>query len=363
MEKAHILENNHMKSKKTTVFLALLVITVISLLFYKRHNLNYGTGHFPLLTVAISPYQDLAMLVNAGPVGIAEKHGIQVKLITMAWENILPAVGSRGKTVDVGFGSFVEYLTKYAKLNEGEADPILFIQPLYVYKGGGFIALKAGIPVFSAEDLRSPKKLASLRKWKFGAQKESLYDMMLYSIAARGGISPKDLKVTDIPMNDGLLAVQSKSLDLSAGGLTQVTEIQKMGGRLAVSMEDAGFADITGFICRKSVLDSRRADLENLVRVWFDCVDYVFADINANSANSLAYLKANAATRYTLEEYSSALSQEYLPRSINDLNKNILGSGSRFDIVRIGKEVNEYLISRSIIKSAAIIPSPILSGK
>lgn len=77
-------------------------------------------------------------------------------------------------------------------------------------------------------------------------------------------------------MNDGLLAVESKSLDLSAAGLTQVAEIQKQGGRLAISMENAGFADITGFICRKSVLDARKADIENLIRVWFDCVDYVF---------------------------------------------------------------------------------------
>ena len=161
-------------------------------------------------------------------------------------------------------------------------------------------------------------------------------------------------------MNDGLLAVESKSLDLSAAGLTQVAEIQKQGGHLVISMEDAGFADITGFICRKSVLESRKADIENLIRVWFDCVDYVFTDMKANSANSLAYLKANAATQYTFDQYSSALSQEYLPRSLEDLSTNILQPGSKFDMARIGKEINAYLVSRSIVKSPTPIPSAVL---
>ena len=252
-----------MKTTQRT-FIAIVVLAIIAAAIffaYRGGSNNNNTNDNPLLTVAISPYQDLAMLVNAGSAGIAKKHGLQVKLITMAWEDILPAVGSHGKTVDVGFGSFVEYLTKYSKMNEGEADPILFIQPLYVYKGGGFIALRNDIPVFSAEDLRSPEKLATLRNWRFGAQKESLYDMMLYSIATRGSISPSDLKVSDLPMNDGLLAVESKSLDLSAAGLTQVAEIQKQGGRLAISMEDAGFADADGVgLCRPGRRREARPD-------------------------------------------------------------------------------------------------------
>jgi ABC-type nitrate/sulfonate/bicarbonate transport system substrate-binding protein len=65
------------------------------------------------ISVAIAPYQDLAMLVNAEAAGIAQKHGIKVTLVTMAWEDILPSVGSRGKTVDVGFGSSMKgHLTR-----------------------------------------------------------------------------------------------------------------------------------------------------------------------------------------------------------------------------------------------------------
>jgi len=340
---------------------ALLVVAVVLAAFYSlRRTAPESANGLPILTVATAPYQDLAMLVNAEPLGFAKKHGLQLKLITMAWEDILPTVGSYGKTVDVGFGSYAEYITKYSKINNNSSDPILFIQPLYIYDGGGFIAMRSDIPLFSEADLSSPEKLALLKTYRIGAQKESLYDMMLYELASRGGIKPSELHVVDIPMNDSLLALEAKSLDLSSAGLTQVTEARKQGGRLVISMQDAHFADITGFICRKSTLDARKADIENLILTWFDCVNYVMSDLKANSGNSLRYLAANAATQYTYEQYADALSQEYLPRSLSDLQAEVLKPGSKFDYLRIGNSMNDYLVSHGVISAPTPLPTPLL---
>ncbi len=255
--------------KKQTVILIFVAIIVVALsvVVVNRTKKPAEPEQVAKLTVAIAPYQDLAMLVNAPKLGLDAKEGISVNLITMAWEDILPAVASAGETVDVGFGSYVEYLTKFAKLNEGTSDPVLYIQPLYVYKGGGFIGLSEEIVPFGPTDLVNPAAMQRLKSYKIGAQKESLYDMMLYSVARRASISPRELTVFDTPMNDGLLALETKSLDLAAAGLTQVTEARKRGGRLVISMEDAGFADITGFICRKSTLESKRELVKALIRV------------------------------------------------------------------------------------------------
>ncbi|MGH9424711.1 MAG: ABC transporter substrate-binding protein, partial [Terriglobia bacterium] len=312
------------------------------------------------LTVAIAPYQDLAMLVNAPKLGLDAKEGISVDLITMAWEDILPAVASAGETVDVGFGSYVEYLTKFAKLNEGTSDPVLYIQPLYVYKGGGFIGLSEEIVPFGPTDLVNPAAMQRLKSYKIGAQKESLYDMMLYSVARRASISPRELTVFDTPMNDGLLALETKSLDLAAAGLPQVTEARKRGGRLVISMEDAGFADVTGFICRKRTLESKRELIEALIRVWFQSVNYVYADLEKNSVHSLDYLRKNAATKYSYEEYIQALSQEYLPRSLEDLRSNVLAHGSQYDFSRIGTSINGYLTTNGLVDKPSPVPSPLV---
>ena len=315
-----------------------------------------------VLRVAIAPYQDLAMLVNAESLGEYKRQGVRLQLLTMGWEEILPAVASAGPTVDVGFGSYVEYLTKAARLNTGSNDPVVYFQPLYVYKGGGFIALRDDIAPFKASDLSSAAKIKRLRGYRIGAQKESLYDMMIYSVAARGGLKPDDLRVFDTPMNDGLLALEAGSLDISAAGLTQVTEAQKRRGGLVLSMEDAGFADVTGFICRTSTLQTRRADLEALVRMWFASVDYVMADLRQNSARSLAYLRANAATQYTFEEYERALSQELLPRSLDGLRRDVLAEGARYDFVRLGNEINSYLVANRLVQKPTELPRPLLGA-
>jgi ABC-type nitrate/sulfonate/bicarbonate transport system substrate-binding protein len=239
-------------------------------------------------------------------------------------------------------------------------DPILFIQPLYVYKGGGFIALSPDIQPLSGSSLTNVTEMQRIKGYRIGAQKQSLYDMMIYSVAHRVGIEPKELHVIDIPMNDGLLALETKSLDLSAAGLTQVTEAQKRGGKLVISMEDAGFADVTGFICKKSILENKRQLLEALIRVWFQCVDYVYSDMEKNSTYSLQYLRQSAATKYTYEEYVQALSQEYLPRTLSDLQLNVLKPGSKYDFHRIGASINAYLTTNRVIAEPTPLPNALL---
>jgi ABC-type nitrate/sulfonate/bicarbonate transport system substrate-binding protein len=170
------------------------------------------------LRVGISPYQDIAMLVNYSPLGLDQKHAVQLELRTMAWEDILPALGSGADTIDVGFGSLTEFLTKYEKLNAGNDDPIEFFYPLYVYKGGGFVSFK---PDFSALGRDKVTDLAAVRQFlshEFGAQRQSIYEMVLFSLARRSGVDPKQLRVRDISLNDGLLAAVNGSLDATTAG-------------------------------------------------------------------------------------------------------------------------------------------------
>jgi ABC-type transport system substrate-binding protein len=126
-----------MKNNKLIFILFAIVFGIVFAVVLNSCKKREEQGKLPTLTVAIAPYQDLAMLVNAPELKFDAKAGITLNLVTMAWEDILPAVASAGKTVDVGFGSYVEYLTKFAKINEGSDDPVIYIQPLYVYKGGG----------------------------------------------------------------------------------------------------------------------------------------------------------------------------------------------------------------------------------
>ena len=332
--------------------LLVFVAVLAAFLFWPK-----ATSESPL-RVGIAPYQDLAMLVNAQPLGLEKKYGTKIELITMGWEEIPPAVASAGRAVDVGFGSYIEYLTKYSNLNAGSNDPVLFIYPLYAFKGGAFVTFKEDVPRVDAQAVNDPNSPAvkALFGYRIGAQKASVYDMMLHQLAASHGVDMATIKIIDTPLDQGFLAAQQGSLDVSTAGLTQLTETQRRGGRVVLTMSDMRFADLTGFIAKKSTYEARKADIHNLIRMWFESVDYVYRDLDRNSATSLAYLNKNASTRYTLPEYKSALSQEFLPRTIAEAHSAFILPNGQFPASTIGVSVNRYLLERGIINSATPIP-------
>ncbi len=320
-------------------------------LIFKKPNVDDK-----VLRIAIAPYQDLAMIVNAKPLGLEEKYGTQIEIVTLNWEDILPSIASAGRTVDIGFGSYIEYLTKYSNLNDDKSDPVLFIYPAYVFRGGAFVSFDDSISPIDDVSSASNDDIKTFLSYKIGAQKSSIYEMALFRLSELSGTDPKTLNLIDTPLDQGFLAAEQSSLDIATAGLTQLTEVKRRGGKVVLVMDDLQFADVTGFLVKESTWINRRVDVENAIRMWFDCVDYVYEDIDVNSAVSLEYLNAKASTRYTLDEYKAALSQEYLPRSIAEVQAEIVSQNGRYPYKSIGTTANQFLVSHGIVDEAAPIP-------
>lgn len=308
------------------------------------------------LRLGLAPYQDLAMIVNIKPLGLEKRYGTSVDLVTLGWEDILPSVATIGRGLDIGFGSYAEYLTKFQNLNKGSNDPVLFIFPLYVFKGGAFVTFKPDFPVLAADDVGNKALATKILAGKIGAQKKSIYEMMVYRLATVNGIDPASVQLIDTPLDQGFIAAQQGSLDLASAGLTQITEAQRRNGRVVFNMDDLKFADFTGFIVKKSVYEARRQDINNVIRMWFDCVNYVYSDPDKNSAESLKYLNSQASTHYSLDEYKQALSQEYLPRSLDEAEREFVSSSGKFPYRGIQTAMIQYLIQQHVIQSAPAVP-------
>jgi len=309
------------------------------------------------LTVAISPYQDIAMLVAAPAQGFDTASGVSLDLRSMPWEEIPSSVASAAGAVDVGFASLAEYLTKQGRMNAGTTDSLLFIYPLYVYRGGGFVSFLPNVPVLDSVRLKDVATVRKFLSMRIGAQRNSIYEMIVDALGARVGDSTAATKIIDTQLNDGLLAAEKGSLDIAAAGLTQLAEAEKRGGRTVLRMDDLGFADITGLLVRRSVLDKKRPQIEGLIRAWFASVNFVMADIEKNSAASLVYLKRNAATQYTLEQYTSALAPEYLPTNIAEATASFITPGGRYDASQIANRMADYLVRTKKVSSRPIAPT------
>jgi ABC-type nitrate/sulfonate/bicarbonate transport system substrate-binding protein len=338
--------------KKPLLLGAFGLLILLGLYFAFRPKVNSGRS----ITVAISPYQDIATIVTLHSLGLDKKYNLDVSLRTMAWEDILPALASNGQTIDIGFASYTEFLTKERDLNKGSSDPLVFVYPAYVFHGGAFITFNPKVPILDASGLNDPAKVQSFLNTKIGAPKSSLWEMMIFSLARRSGRDITSVKVSDSPINDSLLATEHGSLDVAAAGLTQMTEAKKQGGHVALDMDALGFADITGFVCRQSTLNNRRSEVEDLIKIWFDTSNYVMSDLDNHSQIPLDYLSKNSATQYTLEQYKAALTQEYFPKSVAEAEQQIVSDNGMYSGNKIGTNVIEYLKTVKHVNDPPSIP-------
>jgi ABC-type nitrate/sulfonate/bicarbonate transport system substrate-binding protein len=171
------------------------------------------------LIVGISPYQDLAMLTTYKNLKLDEKYGVDLEIKTLAWEDVQISLASAGKTIDIGFGSLIEFVTKNEALNKGSSDPLVFVFPAYVFKGGGFVTFRKDVPNIDRY-AESSRELGSIPRetvekflsFKIGAQKNSMWDMMIYRMCDQHKVDVSTLKISDIPAADALLAAESGSL-------------------------------------------------------------------------------------------------------------------------------------------------------
>lgn len=307
------------------------------------------------ITLVISPYQDLAMMVNIHPLGLDKKYDTSVKINTIPWQDTLPTLASASGDVDIGFASLAEFLAKEENLNKGSSDPLLFIYPAYVFKGGAFVTFRDDLTAIYRDGHYDKSALKRFLSARIGLSKNTLYQMLVYQFAQQASLPVKVLRIVDIPFDEGLLAAEHGDLDVAAVGLTQLTEAIKRGGRVMFNMDDIGFADITGFVCKRSTLEKKRRHIENVIRMWFDATAFVMANLDHNSAHSLDYLKRNAATRYTIEEYKKALSQEYFPASLPQANADMIREAGKYYFRRLYDAVADFLEAEHLVSRR---PSP-----
>ena len=246
------MEDNSAMGRKNTIpirwltpFVVAIFTVLVGYLYYPKQTRSTN------ITVLISPYQDLAMLTNIEHLGLEKKYGTSVEIITIPWEETYPTLLSASKTADMGFASYADFLTKRANLNKGSDDPLLFISPAYIFKGGSFITFKDNPVVIDKQSLDNPQKLKAFLGQRLGFPKSTLYQMIVYYIARKAGVKPDDVKFTDVGFDAGLLGAKAGDLDVTAVGLTQLTEALRDQGDSCFRYEHSWLCGHNWLYCTK----------------------------------------------------------------------------------------------------------------
>lgn len=339
--------------------LAIFLLSACSQTITEKSSSKTTSSENTPLRVAIAPYQEMALLVNEKQLGLEKKYGTRLEILTLPWEEIPSAVASSGQTVDVGFASLPDYLAKVQNLNRQGDDPLLFIYPAWMFHGGGFVTFNPAVPEMNTQAIKNPNLIKKFLSFRLGIQKNSWGHMILWTLANSVGLKLSELPIIDTTLNDGFLAAENGSLDASQAGLTQRTEALKQHGRVVLTMDTLGLVDPGGFICKESVYKKRKKDIDALIRMWFDCANYVLSDLDHHSDTTIAYLKTNSSTKYTLAEFKRALSQEYIPKSVAEAEREIISGKGRYSLSRAAAADVAYLMDIGATKSPPQIPKMI----
>ena len=336
-----------MRAIFTPKTLGLVGIVVIAVTLF----LIYDAKQRQPIRVALSPEPNQSMMAAVFDPRFKRKSRTRVSLMPMPWPDIVRAVDT-GRA-DIGFASYIEYIEKYQRTE----DPLEFVYPAYAFKDGTFVTYKAAVPKLSGLTVRAPQGEAVWRwlDFRIGIQLNSVFEMMLFHLANTHGASFDHVNKVYMRLEQGLTAAEQGLVDIAPSGRVSIADVEKGGGRAVLTMNDLGFADLTGFIVKKSVYRRRAEQIENTIRMWFDAAAFVL--IENNSKVSLDYLNSHASKHYTLAEFEAELSKEYFPTSYVEARAQLIEPTGKFSALTIGQVVNDYWLHKHRRQAPAQLPT------
>jgi ABC-type nitrate/sulfonate/bicarbonate transport system substrate-binding protein len=178
------------------------IIAVVAVVLAGAASLFYWSsipgGRSATIRYGISPFQDTAMPVLGEAYGLYRKNDLNVQLVTVPWEDIVPSLASGGGTVDVAIGSINTFLPRAENIDVVGGGDVVFYEPFYVFKGASLM-LRSGsglLPVsYFLKKYPNDRNKAikdamdQLRGHPIAVPKGTPYEQMLRTLAKQAGMN------------------------------------------------------------------------------------------------------------------------------------------------------------------------------
>jgi NitT/TauT family transport system substrate-binding protein len=140
----------------------------------------------------------------------------------------------------------------------------------------------------------------------------------------------KDIKIINLPPDEGLAAFLSGAGDAYIGGIPQRTRAGKEGMKEMLGGIDLGPAPINGFVTTSSYAKNNQETLLKLLKVWFKIVNYV--DKNQDDGGKMIsdVLNENSGAKFTVEDFKKFWQKyEHYPLTPQEVENGILSPKGR----------------------------------
>lgn len=259
--------------------------------------------------------------------GIFEKNGVDVQLVWFpVYTDSLTALNTG--QLDANLQTWSDTMAPLA-----EGIDLKVVQVLDNSAGNDAIVAKPGIE--SVKDLKGKT---------VGTELATVDHFMLLKALAMNGMTEKDIQYTNLTVGDAAAAFIAGKIDAAAIWQPWIAQIQREGkGKVIFSS-----ADIPGLIpdlvvFRKKILDERSADVQAVVKSYFEIVDF----IRTNEDEAVAIMAK-------VVEQPPADYKAFMPGTkFFDLEQNLNAFAKRDDdssLYGSGKTIAEFLKSTDQIK-------------
>jgi NitT/TauT family transport system substrate-binding protein len=249
--------------------------------------LSFGTGaalaQNTVIKLGISPFQDTMLPIVGQQKGWFKEAGLDVELVTLGWDAIMPAVVSGG--VDVAINNTTGVVSVASR-----ATDTIYWYGWNPFTEGSALMGRAGIGLLTVdEQVAKGVPYAEARQKAFEQLKgRSIVTTMATDMGKQVvtalesvNLSQSDAKIIDMNPDQGLAAFLSGTGDAYLGGIPQRTRATAEGMIVVASGPDLAPPPINGFVTTKTFAEKNQDAMLALMNVMFRIVRYC----NENTAD------------------------------------------------------------------------------
>lgn len=264
------------------------------------------------VVIGISPFQDTLLPLFGQEKGWYREAGLDAEFRILGWTEIQEALSSRSSNrIDIGINNMSSVIATYRR------NP----QLCYLY---GFNTFDDGFALLSRPDSRirplrsllTPagsreeairQTAAQLRGTTVVTTSNTDMEQGVAAAARRGGLDfRRDIRIINLPPDEGLVAFLAGTGDAYIGGLPQRVRAVREGMVEILTGLDLGPAPINGYVGTKEFWAQSPEVVAKLVEVWFRIVTYINANLDEGAATIVGVLNRNAASGFTVDDFKSA---------------------------------------------------------
>jgi len=334
----------------------LLLFLVISTSAFAQQT----SAPLPVVRFVVPPYQDSLVVTFGNEKGWFKEEGLDVRFTLVGLDEVQETLASG--SVDVAWSTTTN--TMVASIKNPD---LVFVYPWNTFDNGFALVARPNGAIQTIDNIQAkfPNHADAVKAAARQLSGKTIIttshtdmEQAVASVAERGGLAfGKDVKIVNLPPDEGLAAFLSGVGDAYMGGIPQRTRAVKEGMVEVIRGLDLGPAPINGLVTTRKYLASHKSEILKIMKVWFRIASFGNSNTDELGTFIVTSLNHSSGANFTLSDFRGAWnglehfvdSPQYAQRDVFD------PSGPNYWLTRWNDD-NKYF--HTIIKSIPHTVSP-----